>query len=122
MAHRVTARRGVLSLATLGLRVLPRLRTETEEARSGPMGASYHVGDGGERAIALVLVKETVVQHEDAVCLATPLAHEPSPGLLRGSNLESDLTVPRHGPRKRAEPPPRRLAQTAIGLLLDLIS
>src|SRR5690348_9920784 len=121
MAHRVTVRRGT-GLATLSLGVPLSPQAETEEARAGPMCAGDHAGDGGERAIALVLIEEAVVQHEDAMGLAAPLAHEPSSGLLPGAGLEGDLTRLRHGPRESLEPPPHSLAQATIGPLLDLVS
>ena len=54
--------------------------------------------------------------------LTPPLAHEPSPGLVPGVGFEGGFTVLRHGARKGLEPSPRRLAQAAIGLFLDLIS
>src|SRR5689334_12313140 len=122
MAQRVTVRRRMPALATLGLGSRPSVYAETEEPRTGPMGASDHAGDGGERAIALILVKEAVVQHEDGMRLAAPLAHESSPGLLPGIGVEPDFALLRHGSCKGLESAPSRLGQAAIGLLLDLVS
>src|SRR5690349_14993734 len=96
MAQRFTAlrRSGPVDLATLdpgarGGRVL--WLAESEESRTGPMGAGDGVGNGGERAVASVLIKEAVLQHDDAMGLAAPLADESSPRLERGASTEAGL-------------------------------
>src|SRR5258707_9397794 len=91
MAQRVTARRGAAGLATLRLRVGSSLGAQAEETRAGPMGTSDRAGNGGERAVAPVLIEEAVLQHDDAVGLAAPLTQQSGSRLQRRGGAQRGL-------------------------------
>src|SRR5262249_11822815 len=60
--------------------------------RPRPWCAGDRSGDGGERAVARALPREAVVEHQNLVGSALPLADQPGSGLQLGSSAHSRRT------------------------------
>src|SRR5688572_25247444 len=68
---------------------------ETEEARTGPMGAGDLLGDFGEGRVARPGIFEAVVRHRDGMRAAMPFTHQPSARLQGKARI---WTYPARGP------------------------
>src|SRR6202030_3655617 len=97
-----------------------RLFAQAKEPGARPMCPGDPLGNHGQRPIALAVVFEPVLAHEDGMGMCTPLPHQRRAGLRHSAGVERTspfLEVCRQKPK----PALQCAARAATGALLQLI-
>src|SRR6202035_1101814 len=93
---------------------------ETKEPGTRPMCPGDPLGNHGQRAIALALVFEPLLAHEDGMGVTAPLAHQGRAGLQHSAGVERTnafLELVRQNPNAALQ----SAARAAMGAELQLI-
>src|ERR1700680_1099484 len=93
---------------------------ETKEPGTRPMCPGDPLGNHGQRPIALALVFEPLLAHEDGMGVYAPLAHQGRAGLQHSAGVERTsafLELVRQNPNAALQ----SAARAAMGALLQLI-
>src|SRR5215469_6512813 len=100
---------------------LPRTRAQAKEQWPGPTRSGDQTRDLGERAVALAVVDNPLLEHGDLMSRSVPLADEQSPGrhLTSRSNLLAPAARPVFG--AALEQPAGRRVQAAESSLLQAV-